>query len=168
MASIPISRPVSDNISRRTVAYLCSTSPFARLANNTLLRFQRGNCVVPLQRSRSFLSVPLSTRLSFIGPYSLPHGKTCNERFVHSPDLPELPLRLKGSVQRRLLASFTSTSPGRDDDESWDDDGVGDEDNASSGETTIEIRESDLEEQFVRGSGPGGQKINKSSVCVVR
>lgn len=30
------------------------------------------------------------------------------------------------------------------------------------------VREADLEEQFVRGSGPGGQKINKSAVCVVR
>lgn len=29
------------------------------------------------------------------------------------------------------------------------------------------IREEDLEESFVRGSGPGGQKINKTSVCVV-
>lgn len=29
------------------------------------------------------------------------------------------------------------------------------------------IREEDFEEQFVRGSGPGGQKINKSSVAVV-
>ncbi len=28
------------------------------------------------------------------------------------------------------------------------------------------IKESDLEEHFVRGSGPGGQKINKTSVCV--
>lgn len=29
------------------------------------------------------------------------------------------------------------------------------------------IREDDFEEQFVRGSGPGGQKINKSSVAVI-
>ncbi len=29
------------------------------------------------------------------------------------------------------------------------------------------IREEDLEESFVRGTGPGGQKINKTSVCVV-
>lgn len=29
------------------------------------------------------------------------------------------------------------------------------------------IREEDLDESFVRGSGPGGQKINKTSVCVV-
>lgn len=29
------------------------------------------------------------------------------------------------------------------------------------------IRESDLDEQFVRGGGPGGQKINKTSICVV-
>lgn len=29
------------------------------------------------------------------------------------------------------------------------------------------LREEDIEEQFVRGSGPGGQKINKTSVCVV-
>lgn len=28
------------------------------------------------------------------------------------------------------------------------------------------VRESDLVEEFVRGSGPGGQKINKSSVAV--
>lgn len=33
---------------------------------------------------------------------------------------------------------------------------------------SIKLREIDLEEQFIRGSGPGGQKINKSSVCVVR
>ena len=29
-----------------------------------------------------------------------------------------------------------------------------------------EIREADLEESFVRGSGSGGQKINKTSSCV--
>jgi peptide chain release factor len=28
------------------------------------------------------------------------------------------------------------------------------------------IRESDLEESFVRSSGPGGQKVNKTSTCV--
>jgi len=28
------------------------------------------------------------------------------------------------------------------------------------------LNESDLEEKFVRGSGPGGQKINKTSSCV--
>jgi protein subunit release factor B len=28
------------------------------------------------------------------------------------------------------------------------------------------IRESDLDEHFIRGSGPGGQKINKTSSCV--
>lgn len=28
------------------------------------------------------------------------------------------------------------------------------------------IEESDLEEEFIRGSGSGGQKINKTSVCV--
>ncbi|CAG8516758.1 5519_t:CDS:2, partial [Ambispora gerdemannii] len=30
----------------------------------------------------------------------------------------------------------------------------------------IVLNESDLEESFIRGSGPGGQKINKSSICV--
>ena len=30
-----------------------------------------------------------------------------------------------------------------------------------------EVRESDLQEKFVRGGGPGGQKINKTSVCVI-
>lgn len=29
------------------------------------------------------------------------------------------------------------------------------------------IREEDLDEQFIRGSGPGGQKINKTSSCVL-
>ena len=28
------------------------------------------------------------------------------------------------------------------------------------------IKESDLEEHFIRGSGAGGQKINKTSICV--
>jgi peptide chain release factor len=28
------------------------------------------------------------------------------------------------------------------------------------------VKEDDLEEQFIRGSGPGGQKINKTSSCV--
>ena len=28
------------------------------------------------------------------------------------------------------------------------------------------IKEKDLEESFIRASGPGGQKINKTSVCV--
>jgi protein subunit release factor B len=31
----------------------------------------------------------------------------------------------------------------------------------------IELQESDLEFQFVKGSGPGGQKINKTSNCVL-
>lgn len=31
---------------------------------------------------------------------------------------------------------------------------------------TCAIREEDLEESFVRGSGSGGQKINKTSSCV--
>lgn len=34
-------------------------------------------------------------------------------------------------------------------------------------ELSLDIDEADIEEQFIRGSGPGGQKINKSSVCVV-
>src|SRR6058998_1342836 len=29
------------------------------------------------------------------------------------------------------------------------------------------VRESDLEETFVRSGGPGGQKVNKSSSCVM-
>ena len=29
------------------------------------------------------------------------------------------------------------------------------------------IAEADLEEQFIRGSGPGGQKVNKTSSCVL-
>ncbi len=33
--------------------------------------------------------------------------------------------------------------------------------------TRLGIREDDLEEEFVRGSGPGGQKINKTSSTVV-
>lgn len=28
------------------------------------------------------------------------------------------------------------------------------------------VREEDLEEQFVRSSGPGGQKVNRSATCV--
>ena len=32
--------------------------------------------------------------------------------------------------------------------------------------TRLGIRESELEEKFVRGSGHGGQKINKTSSCV--
>lgn len=30
----------------------------------------------------------------------------------------------------------------------------------------LEIREEDIVEKFIKGSGPGGQKINKSSTCV--
>ncbi len=29
------------------------------------------------------------------------------------------------------------------------------------------LREDDLEERFIRSSGPGGQKVNKTSSCVV-
>ncbi len=32
--------------------------------------------------------------------------------------------------------------------------------------TSLGIRESDIEEKFVRSSGPGGQKINKTASCV--
>ena len=32
---------------------------------------------------------------------------------------------------------------------------------------TLGIRESDLDERFTKGSGKGGQKLNKSSNCVV-
>lgn len=31
-----------------------------------------------------------------------------------------------------------------------------------------EVEDDDLEERFIRGSGPGGQKINKTASCVVR
>ncbi len=31
----------------------------------------------------------------------------------------------------------------------------------------VGLREEDLEEKFVRSSGPGGQKVNKTSSCVV-
>ncbi len=30
----------------------------------------------------------------------------------------------------------------------------------------LQIEEKDLEERFIKGSGPGGQKINKSNTCV--
>ena len=33
--------------------------------------------------------------------------------------------------------------------------------------TKLRVREEDLQEEFVRGSGPGGQKINKTSSTVV-
>ncbi len=32
---------------------------------------------------------------------------------------------------------------------------------------TLGIREDDLDEQFVRSSGPGGQNVNKVATCVV-
>ena len=32
---------------------------------------------------------------------------------------------------------------------------------------TLGIREEDLQEEFIRGSGPGGQKVNKTSSTVV-
>ena len=32
--------------------------------------------------------------------------------------------------------------------------------------TELKVREVDLVEKFIRGSGPGGQKINKTSSCV--
>lgn len=31
---------------------------------------------------------------------------------------------------------------------------------------SCEVREADLEEKFVRSSGPGGQKVNKTASCV--
>jgi protein subunit release factor B len=33
--------------------------------------------------------------------------------------------------------------------------------------TTLGVREEDLQEEFIRGSGPGGQKVNKTSSTVV-
>jgi peptide chain release factor len=32
--------------------------------------------------------------------------------------------------------------------------------------TSLGIREQDIEEKFIRSSGPGGQKVNKTSSCV--
>ncbi len=32
---------------------------------------------------------------------------------------------------------------------------------------SLDLREEDLEEKYVRSSGPGGQKVNKTSSCVV-
>lgn len=32
--------------------------------------------------------------------------------------------------------------------------------------TALGLHEEDIEEAFIRGSGPGGQKINKASICV--
>ncbi|MBN1766588.1 MAG: peptide chain release factor-like protein [Sedimentisphaerales bacterium] len=32
--------------------------------------------------------------------------------------------------------------------------------------TACDLREADMEETFIRGTGPGGQKINKTSSCV--
>ncbi|MCF7958100.1 MAG: peptide chain release factor-like protein [Phycisphaerae bacterium] len=32
--------------------------------------------------------------------------------------------------------------------------------------TACGLREEDIEERFIRGSGPGGQKINKTASCV--
>ncbi len=31
----------------------------------------------------------------------------------------------------------------------------------------LDLREPDLEEKYVRSSGPGGQKVNKTSTCVL-
>jgi peptide chain release factor len=33
--------------------------------------------------------------------------------------------------------------------------------------TALGLREQDLEERFIRSSGPGGQHVNKTSTCVV-
>lgn len=33
--------------------------------------------------------------------------------------------------------------------------------------TFCELKEEDLEEDFVRGSGPGGQSVNQTANCVV-
>ena len=33
--------------------------------------------------------------------------------------------------------------------------------------SALQVREADIEETFVRSGGPGGQKVNKSSSCVV-
>jgi protein subunit release factor B len=32
--------------------------------------------------------------------------------------------------------------------------------------SSLEIREQDVEEKFIRSSGPGGQKVNKTATCV--
>ncbi|XP_042297746.1 mitochondrial translation release factor in rescue [Sceloporus undulatus] len=39
--------------------------------------------------------------------------------------------------------------------------------NKKSSDNLFPLNEADLEEQFVRGSGPGGQATNKTSNCVV-
>ena len=41
------------------------------------------------------------------------------------------------------------------------------EDSLQDRMSRLEIREEDLREDFIRGSGPGGQKINKTSSTVV-
>lgn len=37
---------------------------------------------------------------------------------------------------------------------------------SSRSSSAVELRDEDIEEKFIKGKGPGGQKINKTSSCV--
>lgn len=158
-------KPILIDVAKRPASRSFSTCNFVRGARNGF----RGNTIAPRQRPSQVLTVPLLTRAP-VNPRFRFFSKMSGEGPVSSSPStgPSSETQLSQSVQRRSLASSTSKSTDRDDGASRDVDGECNEEDADSGDTEFEIRESDLEEQFVRGSGPGGQKINKTSVCVVR
>ena len=74
---------------------------------------------------------------------------------------PPPPSPLPSSPQHSSSASFSSSSTSKSDDSERVTE-------PRSAKDLPPLNELDLVEKFVRGSGPGGQKINKTAVCVVR
>lgn len=132
------------------------------------------------QQNRRLLSraIATSTSSSPLSPFRQ-RQTVISRRITRACILPEQPAqrprlepqkKSQFNVRVRRQPFSTSSRSGNSDvieggdlDDTTTGDGENEEEDGS-----IKLREIDLEEQFIRGSGPGGQKINKSSVCVVR
>lgn len=123
-----------------------STSPLRAIAHSYSARA----CIPPEVISPSSSSPSKSPSMQ------QPLTSMANKISVHSQERqPQQP--------RQSFSTSTSTNSSNERYPKDEDENVDEEEE----DERVKIREIDLEEQFIRGSGPGGQKINKSSVCVV-
>lgn len=164
----PYSRPLSTCTVGLSPAVYCRSHVAPRALSHTYLRWDTAS--TPSLRPPCLSPVPVKSLW-----FTCTRGKTCQ---FNSFPTAFSPIRFDNITQRRMLASNTFRSCldnnnsrcGTDADERNDDTELNELEDGEDEDkpTEIVLHESDLEEQFVRGSGPGGQKINKSSVCVVR